>query len=365
MTPTQILETLVSLPSPSKNEGAIADWITSLLQELGIAVRRKGNNLWFEIGRGGPRLLVNSHLDTVPPCAGWDTDPYHPVWKDDRLYGLGSNDAKGCVTAMLCAALRLAEGEPAESVHGTAIFAFTAEEEIGGQGISTILEELGPLDAAIVGEPTGLQACGAQRGMLILKCIAHGESAHVAHAGIADNAIHKAARDIGKLAAMRFPGHPLLGAARAQVTQVSGGLARNQVPDICEFFVDLRTTPNLDHRALTAELGSHLESEVLIHSDRYLPKATDAQHPILLAALKANGCAGPMGSHTTSDWAFLGAIPTVKIGPGDTHRSHRPNEYITRSELKHGVECYEHLIKTYFKDEAAARQKSVEACHAH
>jgi acetylornithine deacetylase len=361
MTPAQILESLVSIPSPSTNEGAVADWITSLLQEQGIAVQRSINNLWFEVGSGGPRLLMNSHLDTVPPCAGWETDPYHPKWQDDRLYGLGSNDAKGCVTAMLCAALQLAEAKP---LSGTAVFAFTAEEEIGGQGIATILQDLGPLDAAVVGEPTNLQACGAQRGMLILKCIAHGRSAHVAHAGIADNAIHKAARDISKLASMSFPGHTLLGAAKAQVTQLTGGLTRNQVPDSCEFFVDLRTTPNLDHQALAADLASQLESEVIVHSARYLPKATNADQPILKAALKANGNRGPVGSHTTSDWAFLGDLPTVKIGPGDTHRSHQPNEYLTRAELGAGVECYLNLIQTYFEAAAKISQNPAEACHA-
>jgi len=297
----------------------------------------------------------------VPPCAGWETDPYHPDWQDERLYGLGSNDAKGSVTAMICAALRLAESEPR---NGTVVFAFTAEEETGGQGISTILKDLGPIDAAVVGEPTSLQACGAQRGMLILKCIAHGRSAHVAHSGIADNAIHKAARDISKLAAMSFPGHPLLGAAKAQVTQLTGGLTRNQVPDSCEFYVDLRTTPNLDHEVLASDLASQLESEVIVHSARYLPKATDAAQPILQAALMANGNKGPVGSHTTSDWAFLGDIPTVKIGPGDTHRSHQPNEYITRPELEAGVECYASLIQNYFQEAAKARPGPTEACHA-
>lgn len=361
MTPAQILESLVSIPSPSKEEGAIADWIIALLQDRGITVQRFGHNLWLEVGSGRPRLLVNSHLDTVPPCEGWETDPHLPKWQDERLYGLGSNDAKGCVAAMLCAALRLSE---AATSSGTALFAFTAEEEIGGQGISTILEHLGPLDAAVVGEPTNLQACGAQRGMLLLKCIAHGRSAHVAHAGLADNAIHKAARDISKLAAMSFPGHPLLGATQAQVTQLTGGLTRNQVPDSCEFYVDLRTTPNLDHQTLAADLASQLESEVIVHSARYLPKATNPDQPILMAALKANGNKGPVGSHTTSDWAFLGDIPTVKIGPGDTHRSHQPNEYLTRSELIAGVDCYLNLINNYFEQAADIQKSPAEACHA-
>ena len=163
---------------------------------------------------------------------------------------------------------------------------------------------------------------------------------------------------------MSFPGHPLLGAAKAQVTQLTGGLTRNQVPDSCEFYVDLRTTPNLDHEVLASDLASQLESEVIVHSARYLPKATDAAQPILQAALMANGNKGPVGSHTTSDWAFLGDIPTVKIGPGDTHRSHQPNEYITRPELEAGVECYASLIQNYFQEAAKARPGPTEACHA-
>lgn len=353
-----LLYHLVSIPSPSGQEQAIADAVMVLAQSWGLRVHRQGHNLWFEVGQGLPRLLVNSHLDTVKACEGWDTDPVAPTWKGDRLYGLGSNDAKGCVTSMLCAAEALAEATAAFS--GTAVFAFTAEEENGGQGLATILDHLGPLDAAIVGEPTALQAVIAQRGMLLLKCTAHGESAHVAHARLGENAIHKAARDIAKLSAMTFEGHPLLGEARPQVTQVGGGLARNQVPDACEFFIDLRTTPNLDQAALAQRLQGELESEVQVHSARYLPKATQPGHPIAQAALAASGQSGFVGSHTTSDWAFLGDVPAVKVGPGDTHRSHRPNEYLTRKELQDGVAFYQRAIQGYFA--LAAQKDAAHAC---
>ena len=355
----QLLHQLVSIASLSGNETAIADAVAARVQGLGLQVHRQGHNLWFEVGQGGPRLLVNSHLDTVKASEGWDTDPVVPTWKGDRLYGLGSNDAKGCVTAMLCAAEALAEAT--STFPGTAVFAFTAEEENGGLGLATILEQLLPLDAALVGEPTGLQPVIAQRGMLLLKCTAHGESAHVAHARLGENAIHKAARDIAKLSAMTFEGHPLLGEARPQVTQVQGGLTRNQVPDCCEFFIDLRTTPNLDQAALAQQIQGELESEVRVHSGRYLPKATDALHPIAQAALSASGQSGFVGSHTTSDWAFLGPLPTVKVGPGDTHRSHRPNEYLTRKELEDGVAFYTKAIRSYFAL-AAQGKETAHAC---
>jgi acetylornithine deacetylase len=359
MTPSAetLLARLVAIPSPSGQEGAIAGDVQTLAQGWGLSVHRQGHNLWFEVGQGFPRVLVNSHLDTVGAGEGWDTNPLAPTWKGDRLYGLGANDAKGCVASILCAAAQLAEATAC--FPGTAVFALTAEEETGGQGLATILDRLGPLDAALVGEPTGLQAVIAQRGMLLLKCTAHGASAHAAHSRLGENAIHKAARDIAKLATMAFEGHPLLGEARPQVTQVGGGLARNQVPDTCDFFIDLRTTPNLDAAILLQRIQGELESEVRVHSARYLPKATNALHPIAQAALAASGQSGFVGSHTTSDWAFLGDIPAVKVGPGDTHRSHRPNEFLTRKELADGVAFYVAAIQGYF---ALSARETAHAC---
>lgn len=348
MTLEDLLLRLVATPSVSGEEGAVADAVQGLLEARGLAVHREGHSLWFEVGQGGRRLLVNSHLDTVPPCAGWSGDPWSPAWQDGRLTGLGANDAKGCVASMLGAALALAERP--EALGGTAVFAFTAEEETGGRGIAALLERIGPLDAAVVGEPTGLQVCAAQRGMLLLRCVARGRSAHVAHGQLGENAIHKAARDIARLEVFRFEGHPLLGAPRAQVTQVQGGLAKNQVPDTCEFFVDLRTTPDLDHDDLARFFASQLESEVHVHSKRYLPKATDPGEPIVRAALAASGRAVPVGSATTSDWAWLGETPAVKVGPGDTHRSHRPDEYLLAEELHRAAAFYTALVPAYFQE---------------
>ncbi len=349
MTPGALLEKLVSVPSVSRNEGAIADFLQDLLASHGAEVHRSGHNLWFETGVSGPRLLLNTHLDTVPPCAGWEGDPFKPEWRNGRLHGLGANDAKGCLAAMTMTALSLLEQNPS---HGRAVFAFTAEEEIGGEGIATILDELGPLDGAVVGEPTGLQVCAAQRGMLLLRCTARGEAAHAAHAQAlgAMNAIHRAARDIGWLDGLRFEPHPLLGETRAQVTLIQGGKARNQVPDACEFFVDLRTTPNLDQEAVASNIAAALESDTAIHSKRYLPKATDPAHPLVRAALKAARREGPVGSATASDWAFLGDLPAVKIGPGDTHRSHRADEYLTLAELDAGIAFYQSLVPAFLKE---------------
>ena len=344
MSDAALLQTIVSIPSISGQEQLLSDHLSELLEAEGFEVHRQGPNLWFELGVEGPRLLLVSHLDTVPACEGWSSDPLKPWWVKDRLFGLGANDAKGCVAAMILAA-RALRARAAQGIR--VVFAFTAEEEVGGKGILELLPVLGPLDAAVVGEPTGLRICTAQRGMLLLKCTAKGEAAHVAHPHLGDNAIHKAARDITKLGTLRFEPHVLLGETRAQVTTVAGGRVRNMVPEACEFFVDLRTTPNLNHADVTAQIAGELESDVAVHSDRYRAVSTDASQPVVLAALFAAGKQGGVGSPTTSDWAFLAHLPAVKAGPGDTHRSHRPDEWLSRAELRSGAAFYEKLVRQY------------------
>jgi acetylornithine deacetylase len=286
-----------------------------------------------------------SHLDTVPPCAGWKSPPFEPKVEDGKLIGLGANDAKGSVAAMIMAAREIQHG----NFEGSVTFAFVADEERSGEGIRTIKPKLGQIDAALVGEPTGLRVCTSQRGLLILRCTAHGKAAHAAHAHLGENAIHKAARDISRLAAVEFEAHEGLGATRAQVTQIAGGLARNQVPDRCDFFVDLRTTPNLDHAAVIAEIDARLESEVSVYSHRYEPVATNPSELVVRAALEVADASAGVGSMTTSDWAFLKGIPAVKVGPGNTNRSHRPNEYLLLSELEAGAAFYSRFVQTYFR----------------
>jgi len=349
MNAVRLLEFLVSKPSVSGNEGKIATSLSGILCREGFKIQREGNSIWFTLGkRDRPHVLLLSHLDTVPPCASWNSDPFKAHIEDGKIIGLGANDAKGSVAAMILTAREIQHRDP----EGSITFAFVADEESGGEGIRTIKPKLGHIDAALVGEPTGLQICTAQRGLLILRCIAHGKASHAAHAHLGENAIHKAARDISRLAVMEFEAHEDLGATRAEVTQITGGLARNQVPDRCDF-VDLRTTPNLDHATVAAEIGARLESEVAIHSHRYEPVATNASEVVVCAALEVADASAGIGSVTTSDWAFLKGIPTVKVGPGNTNRSHRPNEYLLLSELEKGVVFYNRFIHTYFRMAAA------------
>jgi len=346
MDPAALLESLVSIPSISGAEGPVADYLFKLLSVEGFKVQRHGHSLWFQVGEGRPRLLFVSHLDTVPPCEGWTTNPWTPRWDGEKLHALGANDAKGCVATLILTAKRLKEEG---HLQGSALFAFTAEEETDGRGIRELMPLLQPLDAAVVCEPTGLQVCIAQRGELVLRCKAKGVSAHVGHAHEGVNAVAMAARDMVKLESMTFDAHDLLGSTYPVVTEISGGRAHNQVPDRCEFYVALRTTPNLRVSEIVARIAAELESEVTIHYDNYLPQATEAHEPIVQAALEAAGLSEGIGSSTASDWAFLGQVPAVKAGPGDTHRSHRPDEWLALEECLKGVAFYRSLADAYFR----------------
>jgi acetylornithine deacetylase len=350
---------LVAIPSVSGDEGALAAVVCDELRQAGLRVCRRGNNLWCEIGdRKRPRLLLNSHLDTVPPGAGWSDDPWTPRYVDGRLVGLGANDAKGCVAAMIETTLamnrRLVSGEP---LHGTVVLALTAEEETSGQGLGTILEQIAPLDAAIVGEPTGLVPMIAQRGLLILRGVAHGRSGHPASTppDSADNAILAAARDLTRLADFDWgPAHPLLGRCHAHVTMISGGVARNVVPDKCEFYLDIRTTSAESHAGLYQRLRRHLRCELHVHSERLVPVETDTGEVIVQAVQRAVPGTRLAGSPAMSDMVFLAGIPSVKIGPGQPDRSHTPDEYILPEELRAGIAAYERIIGEYFNAVAGA-----------
>ncbi|MEZ5338413.1 MAG: M20/M25/M40 family metallo-hydrolase [bacterium] len=345
-----LLSQLVSIRSLSREEHACADFVEDWARGRGFLPSRIANNIIFEIGQGSPRLMLNSHIDTVPQCSGWQADPWMPRIADGRLTGLGANDAKGCVTAMLTAAAELA-GQ-GWSGPGTLVVLISAEEEIGGEhGIQLALSQIAPVDAAINGEPTGLAPCNAQRGMLLLNCLSQGSSGHAAHAhGLGlQNAVHSAARDIVRLSEMEFEPFEGIHVSRPQVTVVSGGLSHNQVPDRCEFQVDLRTTPNLDHAATLTYIREQLECEVDCRSMRYLPASTEAGHPIVRAALAASG-KQTYFSNTCSDWSLYGGIPTVKLGPGESERSHRPEEFILATELEQGARVYLDTVLGYFRE---------------
>ncbi|MEP0847563.1 MAG: M20/M25/M40 family metallo-hydrolase [Phycisphaerae bacterium] len=347
------LKRYVAIPSVSRQEGALADVVAGDLLSAGLRVQRHGHNVWCELGDAPrPRLLLNSHLDTVPPGQGWSADPWIPVERDGGVVGLGANDAKGCAVAMLEAALALKRSLAAGGrLGGTIVLALTAEEEISGQGLGSILERLVPLDAALVGEPTGMTPMIAQRGLLILKGLARGRSGHPANTPMDgdSNAILTAAGDLARLADFDWgPPHPLLGRCHAHVTRIQGGIADNVVPDACEFLLDVRTTPMESHRSLYERLRSAMRSELSIRSERLAPVETAADAAIVRAILRALPAARPAGSPAMSDMVFLSGVPAVKIGPGDTRRSHTPDEFVAQREIHEAAAGYERIVREYF-----------------
>jgi len=351
-TPIERLAEYAAVPSLSGAEAELADLIAGQLAAEGIVVHREGNNLWVELGAGRPRLLLNSHLDTVPPGQGWTADPWLPRRGEGRLTALGANDAKGCVAAMVESFLALHR----QMVHdkrkfsGTLILALTAEEETAGTGLAAILDRLRPLDAAIVGEPTGLAPVIAQRGLMILRGVARGRAAHTANTPpqAAANAIVLAAENILRLQSFDWgPCHERLGRAHAHVTGIQGGIAHNVIPDVCEFRLDIRTTPLESHAALFSRLKAFLHSELTVHSDRLVPVETSSEELIVRVACSVSG-RPPAGSATMSDMVFLSGIPAVKLGPGQSVRSHTPDEYILESELAEGVATYAEIVRRYF-----------------
>ena len=348
----ELLRDMVRFPSLSHDEREVADYIEALVRSTDVPVERHGDNVFFWLGEGSDCLLLNSHLDVVPPSADHPYDPFEPVEVDGMLYGRGTVDAKASGAAMTAALLNLA-AEGWTPPKGRLMVALTTCEELGGayNGLQDLRPHLPEISAALVGEPTDLQPCLAQKGLLILKVTASGRTAHAARAHLGDNAVSRAARDIQRLDAYRLNvDDPYLGSPTLTVTTIEGGSARNVVPDRCVFYVDIRTVPGLDHDALATQVGDALESDVAIHSKRFIPVSTAPDTRIARACVEAIPDAAPFGSPTASDWIFLSDVPTVKIGPGSSELSHTAGERIALQELTAAVAVYTRIIRTYYDD---------------
>lgn len=360
-----LLRHLVSMPSLSGEESEIADFVESWTREAGLEVGRVENNVFCSIGQGATTLLLNSHLDVVPPSKDHPFNPFDPVIGGERIFGRGTVDAKASGAAMLIAALNLSKtGWQPEN--GKLIVALTACEETPRpkNGLQTLLPHLPALDGAVVGEPTSLLPCFSQKGLLILEVTAHGKSAHAARPEAGKNAIAQAAMDIGALERMTFGRvHPQLGAVTKVVTTITGGSARNVIPERCHFVIDLRTTPSYTHSEIIEEVRAALVSDVEVSSERYVPTETPAGSIIATAVRLALPEATPFGSPTVSDWAFLWPVPAVKLGPGDSTLSHTGQESIAITELEEAVSLYETVVRHFF-DAASATTNRGEQSYA-
>lgn len=339
---------IVEIPSISGDEARLRDRLASLLSGRGAETARCGENLVASWGRG-PTICLNSHLDTVPPCPGWTLPPHRTVVADGRVHGLGANDAKASVAAMVAAFLRLREAVERAGVR--LLLALTVQEETGGRGAEELVpalrrDGLAP-HAVLVGEPTGLDLAIAQKGLLVLELRASGRACHAAHARSlgAPNAIRALARGLVALEALDpGPVDPLLGPVTMEPTVLRGGSARNAVPAEAACVLDVRINPSTDAAALVLGLESATSCEINALSDRLKPRAIDAGHPLVRAVRRARPEARLIGSAGLSDLVFFDGIPGVKVGPGRTERSHTPDEFVLEAEILEGGRFYERAV---------------------
>ena len=337
-----LLKGMISRPSFSRDETAVADFLQAEWQKAGQKVFRKGNNLWIiapDFDFGKPTLLLNSHIDTVKPASGWTKDPFTPEeTEDDQLYGLGSNDAGASVVSLYEAFCILSEKEQPYNL----IFLASCEEEVSGKnGIESALAELPPISFAVVGEPTGMQPAVAEKGLMVLDCTAIGKAGHAArNEGV--NAIYKVLEDIQWFRDYKFPKESsLLGPVKMSVTQINAGTQHNVIPDTCTFIVDIRSNECYSNEELFKEISARLKSEAKARSFRLNSSHISAKHPFVKRAVKLGRV--PFGSPTLSDQELM-KFPSVKIGPGKSSRSHTADEYIMVSEIEEAIRLYIEML---------------------
>jgi acetylornithine deacetylase len=336
------LQELIRIPSYSKEEAGTAKAIHQYLSNYCQQVTQKGNNIWVVneyYDTKKPTLLLNSHHDTVKPTEGYTRNPFEPTIAGGKLFGLGSNDAGASLVCLMAAFLYF---QKKEHLSYNLIYAATAEEEISGSGgIESLLPELGTIDCAIVGEPTLLQMAVAEKGLLVVDCVALGKPGHAAR-NEGENAIYKALKDIEWLQNHTFENvSELLGPVKISVTIINAGSQHNMVPGTCTFTADIRLNELYTHEAVLEVLQKNMTSTITPRSTRIRSSGIATSHPLVEAGL-ALGLT-TYGSPTTSDKALM-PFPALKIGPGDSARSHTIDEFVYLDEIKEGIELYIKLI---------------------
>ncbi len=336
-----LLKKLISTESFSRQEENAANIMESFLKEKGYNPNRKGNNIWIKSSNwdsNKPVILLNSHIDTVKPSSKWTYDPFTPTLEDEVLYGLGSNDAGGPLVSLMSTFFLLTEKKQPYNL----IFAATAEEEVSGQnGVASILQDLEPIDLGIVGEPTLMQMAIAEKGLLVLDCEAKGKAGHAAR-NEGDNAIYKALKDIEWFRTFEFPKvSDLFGPVKMTVSQINAGYQHNIVPDSCKFVVDVRVNEFYSNQEAAQIIANNVDCEAIPRSTRLNSSRISLEHPVVKRGIKLGR--EYYGSPTTSDQALM-SFTTLKIGPGDSARSHTADEFIKISEIKEGIELYYQLL---------------------
>jgi acetylornithine deacetylase len=334
-----LLKQLISTQSFSKEEEGTAAVIKTFLESKGIETQQFLNNVWavnkrFDANK--PTVLLNSHHDTVKPNPQYTKDPLSPIVEDGKLYGLGSNDAGGCLVSLISTFVHFYNHD---NLKYNVVLAATAEEEISGaNGIEAVIPELPKIDFGIVGEPTLMNLAIAEKGLLVLDCIAHGRAGHAAREE-GENAIYNAIKDIDWFRSYKFPKvSEWLGPVKMSVTSIyTENKAHNMVPSQCSYIVDIRVTDEYSHEKVLQTVQENIASEVKARSMRMRATRIDTNHPIVKAGLELGKTC--YGSPTSSDKALM-PFPALKCGPGDSARSHTADEFIYLEEIEKGIEDY-------------------------
>lgn len=349
----ELLRQMIRIPSPSFGEDGVCSLLSSALDSFGLPHRRYARNLIVpcrNFDPGKKTLALLAHMDTVPPADGYTRDPYDPGTDDGIVYGLGSNDDGGSVVSMIAAFRHFSD---MQLPFNLLLVLGSEEERSGDEGAAAVFAPDGPLatgglnlpEWAIVGEPTGMRAAVSERGLLVLDGHAEGKSGHAAR-GEGVNALYIALDDIAALRSHRFGRvSPLMGEVRLNVTQIQAGSAHNVIPGSCSFVVDIRPTDAYTNEELLAELQALCRSELRARNLRNRSSATREGSPLLKAAAAAGMPA--FSSPTTSDWMRL-RCDALKLGPGDSARSHRADEYILTEEIRAGIDGYIAFIEAFY-----------------
>ncbi len=338
-----LLRKMISVPSFSSEESMCAAIVSAYLKSKGVRVERVKNNIIARLNcseHQTPVLVLNSHIDTVRPTSGYTFDPFNPPYDQNRILGLGSNDAGASVVSMIQAFLWFKERG---KLNFNLLLIISAEEEnSGAEGISLALNEVGRIDAAIVGEPTQMKAAVAERGLLVIDGSAKGVSGHAAR-GEGVNSIYIALDEILKIKEYKFKRiSPLMGEVKMTVTQINAGSQHNVVPELCNFVIDIRPTDVYQNSEILDELNQFINCDLKARKLTNRSSATPIGHPLMktLELCSVESYVSP----TTSDWMRLSA-PAIKMGPGDSSRSHRADEYVTMNELSEGIKGYVNFIE--------------------
>jgi len=343
---TDLLKEMIAIPATSRNEDSRAGFLEDFMRGMGHDVRRMHNNLLVGNSHGAKskiNILLNSHLDTVIPVTGWKSDPFNPLVEGERITGLGSNDAGASVVSMIAAYHEMA---PKIEEEINLQLLISAEEEVSGEnGIALVIPELANIDGVIVGEPTEMLPAVAERGLMVLDGEVKGVAGHAArNEGV--NAIYNAMEDVLAISALSFSdSSEWLPAPGAQVTLISAGTGHNVVPDQCKFVVDVRSNDRYGNEHMLEIITGVCKGKIVPRSTRLKPSMLQNDH-LLMEAIRITGLE-PFGSSTLSDMALI-PFPALKMGPGNSARSHTAGEYILESELDIGVSGYCNFLNTLF-----------------